>query len=50
MSITSLLLHHCFSDIIRKYNPNVKGFSVGTGNERSGNARLNVAVSGAIAK
>ena len=37
-------------DIIKKYNPNVKGFSTGSGNEDSANAKLNVAVSGAISR
>ena len=37
----------CFADIIKKYNPNVKGYSLGTG---SSNAGLNVAESGAIAQ
>jgi len=33
--------------IIKKYNPNVKGFATGNGNANSANAMLNVAVSGA---
>ena len=36
----------CFADIIKKYNPNVKGFSLG----KEDNAGLNVAVSGSIAQ
>ncbi|OWF46594.1 Phospholipase B1, membrane-associated [Mizuhopecten yessoensis] len=34
-------------NIIKKYNPNVKGFSVGTGGVDSRNANLNLAVPGA---
>lgn len=37
-------------NIIRKYNPNVKGFSIKTGRETSSNANLNAAITGAIAK
>ncbi len=36
------------ADIIRKYNPNVKGFSVGTGDANSSNSSNNVAVSGGV--
>jgi len=39
-----------FPNIIKKYNPNVKGFSVGKGKETSAGANLNAAVSGAIAQ
>jgi len=35
-------------NLIKKYNPKVQGFSVGTGKESSANANLNVAVTGAI--
>ena len=38
-----------FTDIIKRYNPDVKGFSVKTGGPNSRNARNNVAVSGGIA-
>ena len=51
MLINTLLL--CFSfgaDVIKKYNPDLKGFSVKIGGAKSENARLNVAVSGAKAK
>lgn len=34
---------HCLADIIRKYNPDVKGFSLGKGDVNSDNAHLNVA-------
>lgn len=34
-------------DILKKYNPDIKGFSTGTG---SSNTRFNVAVSGAVAQ
>jgi len=34
-------------NIIKKYNPNVKGFSIGNGDQDSSNAMLNIAVSGA---
>lgn len=37
-------------NLLRKYNPNVVGFSVKSGKADSANARLNVAVSGAIAQ
>ena len=37
-------------DIIKKYNPAVKGFSVGTGNAGSTNAHFNRAISGAKAE
>lgn len=33
----------CLADIIKKYNPNVKGFSLGKGDVNSENAHLNVA-------
>jgi len=36
-----------FPTSIMRYNPNVQGYSVGSGNADSANARLNVAVSGA---
>jgi len=35
------------ANIIRLYNPNVKGFAIGEGGPDSANAKLNVAVSGA---
>ena len=41
--------HTHYTDIIKKYNPNVKGFSVKYGNAKSRNARNNVAKSGAKA-
>lgn len=34
---------HCLADIIKKYNPDVKGFSLGKGDVNSDNAHLNVA-------
>jgi len=34
-------------NILKKYNPNLKGFSIGNGKQTSANAVLNVAVSGA---
>ncbi|XP_019849320.1 PREDICTED: phospholipase B1, membrane-associated-like [Amphimedon queenslandica] len=37
-------------NILRKYNPNLKGFSTGNGGPNSGNAKNNVAVIGAIAQ
>jgi len=37
-------------DIIKEYNPTVRGFSVKTGKATSSNSRNNVAVSGAIAQ
>ena len=37
------------ADIIKKYNPDVKGYSVRTGKQTSSNARNNVAISGAKA-
>jgi phospholipase B1 len=37
-------------NILKKYNPNIKGFSIKTGDQNSGNSRLNVAVTGAIAQ
>lgn len=39
-----------FIDILRKYNPELTGFSIKTGGENSLNAALNVAVSGAKSK
>jgi len=36
-------------NLIRQYNPNVVGFSVGTGKATTSNAKLNQAVSGAVA-
>ncbi|KAK3093837.1 hypothetical protein FSP39_020782 [Pinctada imbricata] len=36
------------SDMIKMYNPDVKGFAVGSGNQYSKNAHLNVADSGAV--
>ena len=41
--------HTHLIDIIKKYNPDVKGFSVKYGDETSSNARNNVAISGATA-
>ena len=38
------------ADIIKKYSKDVVGFSVGNGGKDSPNAKLNVAVSGAIAQ
>lgn len=37
-------------NILKNYNPNVKGFSVGTGKTNNANSKLNVAVTGAIAQ
>jgi len=37
-------------NIIRRYNPNVEGFSTGTGKQSASNSRLNRAVSGAVAR
>lgn len=41
---------HCLADIIKKYNPDVKGFSLGKGDVNSDNAHLNVANPGDQAK
>ena len=38
------------TDFIKKYNPNVFGASIKTGNEKSSNSKLNVGVSGAKAE
>ena len=46
----TLFIIHYNIDIIKKYNPNVKGFSVGIGNQDSANARFNRAVSAAKAE
>ena len=35
-------------DIMRKFNSNLSGFSIGTGNQNSANARFNVAKPGAV--
>lgn len=37
-----------FKDILRKYNPNLYGQSIGNGNQNSANARYNAAVAGAV--
>lgn len=39
-----------FPDILREFNPSLKGFSVGTGKETSANAFFNQAVAGAKAE
>jgi len=36
-------------NILKKYNPGVVGFSIGTGDQDSSNSKLNMAVSGAVA-
>ena len=41
------VLHVPVSDILRKWNPNVEGYSVGTGGTISANSGLNRAVGGA---
>ena len=41
---------HTLIDIIKKYNPDVKGFSVAYGGPTSNNAKNNVAISGATAE
>lgn len=38
------------SDILREFNPNLKGFSLGDGDVNSEGANMNVAVAGAIAQ
>ena len=38
-----------FPDILREFNPSLKGFSVGTGKESSPGAFLNQAVAGNVA-
>jgi len=47
-----LLCKHklCAADILRNFNPAIKGFSVGRGDENSAGAKMNVAVAGAIAQ
>jgi hypothetical protein len=35
-------------NILKKFSPNLIGFSTGVGDEKSANSKLNVAVSGAI--
>lgn len=40
----------CMADILKKFNPNVKGFATGKGKANSKGAGLSVAVSGAIAR
>ena len=39
-----------FADILRQFNPEVRGFSTGSGDANSAGARYNVAVAGAIAQ
>ena len=39
-----------FVDILRQFNPEVRGFSTGSGDANSAGARYNVAVAGAIAQ
>ena len=45
-----LQTHYFFVDILRQFNPEVRGFSTGSGNANSAGARYNVAVAGAIAQ
>lgn len=35
-------------NVVRKFNPDLQGFSINTGNHNSPNARMNVAISGAV--
>ena len=44
------LFNYEWADIIKKYNPDLKGFSVGKGNQDSPNAKFDVAVSAAVAR
>ncbi len=37
-------------DIIKEYNPNLRGYSIDTGDENSEEANMNVAVSGGISQ
>lgn len=46
----SFTISRSISDILREFNPNLKGFSVGSGNETSTGAGFNVAVAGAISQ
>ena len=43
-------MHDSFLDVVKKFNANVKGFSVKTGKANERNAHFNQAVSGAIAE
>ena len=38
------------SDILKEFNPNIKGFSVGPGNRNSNGSNFNVGTAGAIAQ
>lgn len=43
----SCVSFRCVSDILRTFNPDVYGASLGSGDENSGGSNLNRAVSGA---
>lgn len=50
MQFSKHLLCHAYLDLIKKFNPDVDGYSIKTGTRSSPNSGLNVAVSGAVAK
>lgn len=39
--------YHCLPNLLKKFNPKLAGYSIGTGDAYSSNAKLNVAVDGA---
>lgn len=50
LDCTNIFLKSSYLDILKEFNPNIKGFSVGNGDQFSEGAHLNVAAAGAMAQ